>query len=96
LFFIPNKNPSCDILVTLSVFKEDIFMASIIKRGPYQWQVKIRRKGWPQQAKTFETHEDAARWARKIEGEMDDGVFCSRKEAENTTLAEALDRYLRE
>lgn len=71
-------------------------MASIIKRGPYQWQVKIRRKGWPQQAKTFETHEDASRWARKIESEMDDGIFVSRKEAEKTTLSEALDRYLTE
>ncbi len=71
-------------------------MASINKRGPYQWQVKIRRRGWPKQVKTFETYEDAARWARKIEAEMDDGIFVSRKEAENTTLDEALDRYLRE
>lgn len=68
-------------------------MASIIKRGPYQWQVKIRKKGWPKQTKTFETHEDAARWARKVESEMDDGIFVSRKEAEQTTLDEALDRY---
>ena len=68
-------------------------MASIIKRGPYQWQVKIRKMGWPKQTKTFETHEDAARWARKIESEMDDGIFVSRKEAEKTTLDEALDRY---
>ncbi|SDZ73471.1 Site-specific recombinase XerD [Desulfuromusa kysingii] len=71
-------------------------MASINKRGPYQWQVKIRRRGWPKQAKTFATYEDAARWARKIESKMDDGVFVSRKEAETTTLDEALDRYLRE
>lgn len=71
-------------------------MASLVKRGPYQWQVKIRRKGWPKQAKTFETYEDATRWARKIESEMDDGVFVSRKEAEKTTLDEALDRYRRE
>lgn len=71
-------------------------MASINKRGPYQWQVKIRKKGWPVQSRTFESHEDAARWARKIETEMDDGVFVSRKEAETTTLDEALDRYGRE
>lgn len=71
-------------------------MASILKRGPYQWQVKIRKRGWPKQTRTFETYEDAARWARKIETEMDDGIFVSRKEAEATTLDEALDRYLRE
>lgn len=71
-------------------------MASILKRGPYQWQVKIRKRGWPKQTRTFETYEDATRWARKIEAEMDDGIFVSRREAEATTLDEALDRYLRE
>jgi integrase len=79
-----------------SQFSREGILASINKRGPYQWQVKIRRRGWPKQAKTFETYEDAARWARKIESEMDDGIFVSRKEAETTTLNEALDRYLRE
>jgi integrase len=68
-------------------------MAAINKRGPYQWQVKIRRKGYPVQSKTFETYEDAASWARMIENEMDRGVFVSRKEAESTTLGEALERY---
>lgn len=71
-------------------------MASINKRGPYQWQVKIRRKGWPVQSKTFETYEEATKWARQIENEMDRGIFASRKESETTTLTEALDRYERE
>nr|WP_297388446.1 site-specific integrase [Acidiferrobacter sp.] len=38
----------------------------------------------------------AEAWARQIEGEMDRGVFVSRAEAENTTLADALDRYAAE
>ncbi|MCD6527291.1 MAG: site-specific integrase [Desulfuromonas sp.] len=71
-------------------------MASIRKRGPYQWQVKIRRKGYPVQSKTFETEDDAKKWSRLIESEMDRGVFCSQAEAEKTTLDEALERYLRE
>jgi hypothetical protein len=71
-------------------------MASISKRGPYQWQVKIRREGYPRQSKTFETYDDASAWARMIENEMDRGVFTSRKESENTTLNEALDRYRNE
>ncbi len=71
-------------------------MASIRKRGPYQWQVKIRRKGYPIQSKTFETEDDAKKWSRLIESEMDRGVFCSQAEAEKTTLDEALERYLRE
>jgi len=68
-------------------------MADIRKRGPYQWQVRIRRKGHPSQTKTFNTKAEAEAWAQVTESEMVRGVFVSRKEAENTTLAEALDRY---
>jgi len=52
-------------------------MASIGKRGSYQWQVKIRRKGYPLQSKTFETEDEAKKWAPMIESEMDRGVFRS-------------------
>ena len=68
-------------------------MATFFKRGPYQWQAKIRRKGSPIQTKTFNTRADAEAWARQVESEMDRGVFVSRVEAESTTLAEAMDRY---
>ncbi len=71
-------------------------MASIYKRGPERWQALIRRKGHQTQSKTFKRRLDAEAWARSIEAEMDRGVFLSRKEAENTTLSEALDRYERE
>ena len=71
-------------------------MADIRKRGPYQWQVRVRRKGYPSQSKTFNTKSEAETWARQIESEMDRGLFVSRKEAENTTLSEALDRYAQE
>jgi integrase len=71
-------------------------MASIRKRGEYQWQAEVRRKGWPYQSRIFETRVEAERWARDIEGEMDKGVFISRAEAESTTLKECLDRYLKE
>lgn len=71
-------------------------MASFNKRGPYQWQVKIRRKGFSLQSKTFESEGDAKKWARMVESEMDRGVFVSQAEAEKTTLKEALERYGRE
>jgi integrase len=71
-------------------------MASIRKRGPYQWEVRVRRKGQPVTCKTFELRIEAERWAREIEGEMDRGVYVSRNEAESTTLSEALDRYIKE
>ena len=71
-------------------------MATIRERGPYQWQAQILRKGHPPQYKTFNNKADAEKWARQIEAEMDRGVFVSRKEAENMSLSEILDRYERE
>lgn len=44
-------------------------------------------------SRTFDTKAEAEAWARAVEGELDRGVFVSRKEAENTTLSEALGRY---
>ena len=47
-------------------------------------------------ARTFDLKTEAQVWAKQIESEMDRGVYVSRTEAEGTTLAEALERYLRE
>ena len=71
-------------------------MASIYKRGPYQWQVLIRRKGFETQARVFNTKAEAEAWGQVTELEIVRGVFASRKEAESTTLSEALDRYSQE
>ena len=68
-------------------------MATFTKRGGLQWQAKIRRKGYPDQSKTFSTRIDAEKWARSVELEMDRGRFVSSSEAERTTFREALDRY---
>lgn len=71
-------------------------MASIRKRGAYQWEARIRRAGYPVQSDTFESRPQAEAWARALESEMDRGVFVSRAEAERTSLAEALERYAHE
>lgn len=60
------------------------------------WQAIVRRKGYPDQSRTFAIRVDAEGWARSIEVEMDRGSFVSRAEAESTTLREALERYQRE
>jgi integrase len=60
------------------------------------WRAIITRKGYPRQSRTFDLKADAEKWARDIERDMDRGVFVCRKEAERTTLAEALERYERE
>jgi integrase len=71
-------------------------MATFEQRESGWWQAKIRRKGYPTQSKTFKRKAAAEEWARDIEGEMDKGAFVSRREAESTTLREALGRYERE
>jgi integrase len=71
-------------------------MASISKRGTKQWNVRIRRKGYPLQTATFEKREDAETWARDVESKMDKGAFLCTKEAERTSLHEALERYIEE
>lgn len=68
-------------------------MASIRKRGDFQFFAEIRRQSHPPQRKTFNTKSEAEAWAREIESEMDRGVFASRAEAESTTLHDALERY---
>jgi len=68
-------------------------MASIVKRGDYQYQVTVRRKGYPKQCKTFESEREAKAWASVIESEMVRGVFTDRSELDGTTLGELLSRY---
>ena len=70
-------------------------MATFRKRSG-SWQALVKKKGFGQIGRTFDTKGEAEIWARSIENEMDRGIFVSRKEAENTTLSEALDRYERE
>ena len=71
-------------------------MASIVRRGERQWQVRIRRKSVRAGA-TFETKARALVWARQVESEIDAGRFLAgRLEAERTTLHAALSRYLLE
>lgn len=68
-------------------------MASIIKRGPHQFQAQVRRKGYPTQTRTFESNRDAEDWTKKIELEMRQRTFIDRSEAERTSFHEILERY---
>ncbi|WP_024973484.1 tyrosine-type recombinase/integrase [Ralstonia pickettii] len=68
-------------------------MASISRRSD-GWQVRVRRKGFPLEVKTFTTRQDAKRWGRSIEAEMDRGSYVNRSEAESTTLGDVLERYI--
>ena len=70
-------------------------MATITKRGPYQWQAKIRRRGYPSQTNTFETKREAEAWVSVIESEMTRFVFVDRSKAERETLDQVIQNYIK-
>lgn len=67
-------------------------MATIRQRGD-RYQVRIQRKGFPDVSKSFTTKEDAQKWARGIERQMDLGEFSP---VGLDTLADLIARYLKE
>lgn len=71
-------------------------MATLRRRGDLQWQALIRKRGYPQQSKTFDTKAEAEAWVAVIDSEMVRGIFIGRAEAEQTTLGEILERYERD
>jgi integrase len=70
-------------------------MASFRQRGG-RWQARVRRQGHPDEVRTFNSRQDAERWARSVETEIDRGSFVSTAEAQRHTFADLIDRYLRE
>ena len=70
-------------------------MATLRNRGS-KWQARVVRKGHAPLTKTFQSKQDAMRWARQIESAMDNGSFTSPVLAERTTFKEVVERYMRE
>lgn len=72
-------------------------MAMIEKRGPAQYRVRVRRADLPKPiTRTFDSKEEAEKWARRIEADVDAGkrvLFLASPEASSLTLREALERY---
>lgn len=71
-------------------------MATIEQRPNGTWRTKIRKKGYPELSASFDTKAEAQRWAAEIEGDMSRKRFVDTREADRTTLKEALQRYERE
>jgi integrase len=75
-------------------------MAAIQKRGN-GFRVRIIRKGYQTQSKTFSTRIEAVKWARKIETEIDQGVIKPTKTLANRMLdkqlsfGEAAEHYIK-
>jgi integrase len=67
-------------------------MATIRKRGN-RYHVQIRRKGHPAISKSFSSKKTSETFAKDTESRMERGVFQDACLAEQTTLADLLDRY---
>ena len=61
-----------------------------------RWQARVRRLGQPDETRSFPTHQEAERWARSVESEMDRGSYVSYTEAQKTTLGALIQRYITE
>jgi len=68
-------------------------MASIRLRSN-KWQARVSRQGEPSLVKTFQSKEDAQRWARSVEVEWDKGTYTNIHQAQKTTFGELIARYL--
>jgi integrase len=75
-------------------------MASIERRkaddGAVTFRVKVRLKGHPVQSATFARLTDAKKWAQQTEAAIREGRHFKTVEAKRHTLAEMVDRYIRE
>ncbi len=70
-------------------------MASIRNRNGV-WQARITRKGQTSVSKTFLSKQDAERWARQIESEIDRGTYTNTALAERTLFRDIIERYIQE
>lgn len=71
-------------------------MATISKRIGKQgitWSVRVRRAGYPNESKTFDTRADAQAWARSVERQIDTHLFIPSKESTSMTFVNAAQRY---
>lgn len=66
------------------------------KDGKASYKVVVRLKGFPTQTATFERKTDAKKWAQQTEAAIREGRHFKTTEAKKHTLADMVDRYLRD
>jgi len=75
-------------------------MANIEERkthdGKAMYRVKVRLKAFPTQTATFHRRTDAKKWAQATETAIREGRHFKTAEAKKHTLADMIDRYLRD
>lgn len=61
-----------------------------------KWQARVQRKGQQPVSKSFQTKQDAERWARSVEAEIDRGSYTNTALAERILFKEIIERYIQE
>jgi len=66
------------------------------KNGGKSFFVRIRMRGKPEAAASFDRLTDARIWAQQIETEMRDGRYIKTAEAQKHTVSDLVERYIRD
>lgn len=78
----------------------DKLMASIEKRplkdNRFSYRARVQIKGHPVQVANFEKLNEAKKWAQQVESNIRNGKHFKKVSAKKITLAEAIERYVRE
>ena len=61
-----------------------------------KWQARVQRKGQQPVSKSFQSKQEAEKWARQLESEIDKGSYTNLVLAERTTFGEVIERYIKE
>ena len=65
-----------------------------IRLNRNKWQAIVRRKGYPQQSKSFVSKTDARKWARQVEAKLDAGLYLGDEASKvDMRVGELLQRY---
>lgn len=71
-------------------------MATIRQKAAGQWHVQIRKRGYPNQTRTFQTKRDAQNWANEIETEIYRGRFRDQHVGRGITFGALIEQYMRD
>ena len=61
-----------------------------------KWQARVQRKGQQPVSKSFQSKEDAQRWSRQIEAEINKGSYTNIALTERSLFKDVIERYVQE
>ena len=61
-----------------------------------KWQARVARKGIKPISKSFQNKQDAERWARQVEADIDKGSYINVALAERTPFKDIIERFIQE